>query len=282
MRSFRNVLEMLQATLAGQSASRSSSEGRLLLPMFGLAAALTVLSAGMAVALLSRPIGSDLGADLCSINEVPARSVSLIIDSSERLSYAQTASVTTLIRNALEELPVGSRLEIYRVGGADDPNPAASLSLCNPGRGIDANPFIGKPSAREKLWQEQFAEVISRTLSDELSSEGGSESPIMRAIQLAAMSPTFRAVEPSERSLIVVSDLVENSREVSFQDRVPSIDQFTDTLEYEAVRADLSSVEVHVLLRPSESQGDDQRALTDFWTHYFSSMGAELTTVVPL
>ena len=124
--------------------------------------------------------------------------------------------------------------------------------------------------------RDEFLAPLRQTLSVLLSVEGDSISPILEGVQVAAVS----AFQPREadipRQVLVVSDMIQNSRNLSFYRDPVDFGPLSRNPDYGTLRVDLTGVEVSVFLlaRRGGAGRIQGGTLRRFWEDYFLDQGA--------
>ena len=216
-------------------------------------------------------------ADNCPEDGRYAAQIAILVDPSDTLTTVQEGSGAPRLLEAIEnDAPETAEIRVYTVGQAGRGAPAAAMRVCKPAHPDDVSSVTGNPQRAERRYRDEFLAPLERTLAALLSVEGDSISPIIEAIQGAAVS----AFQPREanipRRLLVVSDMIQNSGNLSFYRDSANFGPLSRNPDYGTLRVDLSGVEVSVFLLARRGgagriQGGTLRA---FWEDYFLDQGA--------
>jgi len=206
-----------------------------------------------------------------------AAQIAILVDPSDTLTNVQEGSgaprVLELIQNGAPET---SEIRIYTVGQAGRGNTGAVLRVCKPAHPDDVSSVTGNPQLAERRYRDEFLAPLERTLDALLNVEGDSISPIMEGVQVAAVSAFQPRAADIPRQLLVVSDMIQNSRNLSFYRDPVDFGPLSRTPDYGTLRVDLSGVEVSVFLlaRRGTAGRIQGGTLRGFWEDYFLDQGA--------
>ena len=243
----------------------------------GAAVVLLVSFVGVAawIQLQQVPVGDDL----CPVGADPAAVWVILLDVTDAYSPVQREFVKNAFDTIKQEVAESGRLSLYLLGSSPvDLSPLRSI--CNPGGGDDGSPvewLTSNPRLRRERWEVGFNAPLDGALQSAFREEGASSSPILEQIQAIAVSG-LHPFDGVPRRLIVVSDFMHHTPELSHYQGVPDYERFRESGYYDQVRADLSGTEVQLLyVRRSGTLPQDAVAgHIDFWAAYFRDMNAVL------
>ena len=213
----------------------------------------------------------------------PSAVTVILIDATDGLSRVQRAAVNVRLGRVLGDLRLHEQIAVFRISSDGDPLQPV-LTLCRPTRPEEQNQLTGSAKQAQKTFETKFKQRIEAVLQGSLAQGGSDRSPIMEAIQGAAVA-SFQPVESSSarKRLVVVSDMLENGAGGSHYRGVPDFEAFEKTSEFAKTRSDLSGVEATVLyLRRDDGTSTQGRRHADFWASWFAAQGASLESVVPI
>jgi len=126
---------------------------------------------------------------------------------------------------------------------------AASAALCNPGDGRGLNEFTGNPGLAKRRWRERFREPLDEALNSSLLPQRSDTSPLLATLQGIAIDRfAGKAAGEIPKSLVIVSDMIENGKEYK---QYPPADlryqRFEATPVYLKLRTDLNGASVQIL-----------------------------------
>jgi hypothetical protein len=106
---------------------------------------------------------------------------------------------------------------------------------------------------------------------------GAEQSPILESIQSVALTELQKpGQEKLPKRLIVASDLLQNTTDVSFYRGLPEPKTFTDSAVFRRLRTDLSGVEVELwMLERSDAATTQPRSLADLWERIIGAEGGD-------
>jgi hypothetical protein len=139
----------------------------------------------------------------------------------------------------------------------------------------------GNPQKLEKQHREMFIEPMSQTFDRLMVASAAERSPILESVQSVALSEFQKGdLEGKDLRLVLASDLLQNTKRVSFYDGLPDAGEFVSTQAFQRVRTDLSGVEVELwMLQRDDSTQTQPRALPRFWEQVVEEQGGRVTRV---
>lgn len=205
----------------------------------------------------------------------------IMIDQTDALSAIQQASLRNELQKVQDEIPTHGKLEIYAVGNTVSKTLAPVFSMCNPGRGKDINPLFGNPQRVERQWKEAFAKPIDDILSALLNAPDAKESPILESIQSITVTAFNNpASERAERRLIVASDMIHYTPQLSLYHLPSDFASLRETDYIKKMHSDLRDVKVELLMfRRSNGAKVQNQEFIQFWDDFFKDQGASLERV---
>ena len=148
------------------------------------------------------------------------------------------------------------------------------LIKCNPGTIKDIKDSFKKYASNPKIiqdkWNKEFSEEIDKVIDDLLIDTVKPFSPIMEMIQKVSIN-AFSNLKSSENKLILFSDMLHNTNELSFYKTIPSFKQFSKTSYFSKIRTDLEknvSVEICQVRRDNNEYIQNSKEFKIFWTQY--------------
>ena len=137
----------------------------------------------------------------------------ILVDKSDPWSAVQAERLKRLVKQVGETLPADRLMSVFVFNDAFEPNFPALLALCNPGR--TASELIGNPRRDYVKWVEKFGRPLDEALAVLAQPAKGNLSPIAEAVG-DVLSRRENRVASGERSLVLVSDMLQNSAAFSF------------------------------------------------------------------
>ena len=216
-----------------------------------------------------------LDPDGCPADGPAAMQVAVVLDPSDTLSVVQRQSAISRLMGTLEGLPRGAEVRVYTVAGAGRERGGADLRTCKPAHPDEVSAVTGNPALATEAY-EAWREVIELRVGEALHEASEPESPIVEAIQFASVT-TFQPRDAvMDRRLLIVSDMVQHSSDISFFRNQPDFGAFSRNPSYGTLRVDLARVGVTVFLLARRGEAGRIQAgnLRTFWEDYFLDQGA--------
>lgn len=214
----------------------------------------------------------------------PAAVTVVLLDVSDDLPEPARLQVRTRLLDLADAMPTHGLLEL-RVLSPDDAAGRVLFSRCNPGTGEGLSSLTANPEAVRRTWDEGFRQPLTRLLEAGLPAAPADTSPIMRAIQRAALDHfDGRAAATREKRLVVVSDMIENTPAYSQYAGDLSFQRFAATPAFQDLRTDLAGADVTVLYVQRRPGGApfDTGAHIAFWNTWVETMRGRLVEAVKL
>ncbi len=142
----------------------------------------------------------------------------ILVDKSDPWSEVQAGRLKKLVKQIGEDLPAERLLSIYVFNDTFEPGFPPLISLCNPGR--TASELIGNPRRDYVRWVEKFGRPLDEALAQLTLPAKGNQSPIAEAVG-DVVSRRENRVASGERSLVLVSDMLQNSGQFSMFGNAP-------------------------------------------------------------
>ena len=242
-------------------------------------AAIGAVAALILVALFLRGQRPDraFDADNCPEDGRYAAQIAILVDPSDTLTNVQEGSGAPRLMEAIEDgAPATAEIRVYTVGRAGRGNASAVLRLCKPTHPDDVSSLTGNPGRAERRYRDGFLAPLRQTLAALLDVEGDTISPIVEAIQGAAVNAFQPRAADIPRQLLVVSDMIQNSRNLSFYRDSVDFGPLSRNPDFGTLRVDLAGVEVIVFLlaRRGGAGRIQGGTLRRFWEDYFLDQGA--------
>lgn len=245
-----------------------------------------VVGAGIAAMFLLRPEAVPRDAETMCPEAGPSRVTAILVDSTDRVGAVSRADIL----GQLDDLASGSEpdemivaYESQPISEAigSDPLPAL-LTVCNPGDPDTANELIQSPALIRKRLEERYREPLERLFQDLLDRLRAPSSPLMENVQAIAVTLlSRRSYDAAPKRLILVSDLLQHSDNLTFYDGLPEYAAFLGSPGADALGADLGDIEFEVFLiqREIHESLGGARGVLSFWERWIAEQGGELARV---
>jgi hypothetical protein len=207
--------------------------------------ALGVLGAGAYVYMTaSRPPALDR-ASLCPVDG-PRWMTVVLLDSTDEIPDIGKHEIRTVLLDMAETVPVYGLLEL-RLLDAKLPGGRQIFAKCNPGDGAGLSEYTANPRLAKKRWLEGFRQPLEEALDAGFRPMPGKTSPIMETVQRIAVDRfSGRAAEDAPKSLVLVSDMLENAPDYSQYSGDLSYSRYKASRAYKKLQTDLHGAEVTI------------------------------------
>jgi hypothetical protein len=206
----------------------------------------------------------------------------LLIDTTDPLNDAQKAAFDLILtRLAEKETPPGYLVSVFVLGDQFKTDAKPLVELCNPGDAQGHSQFTENLKQIQRRYRDRFLQPLFAQTAQMLRTEPAKESPILEMLQMVSLNAIAKRDVDGPRRLIVLSDLLQNSKPLSMYRDVPSYDDFAKSDYARKTRISFEGVEVEVWLLQNAS-GEKQKRLSEFWQRYFLDNGAVGFKLEPL
>lgn len=205
----------------------------------------------------------------------------VLIDDTDPITLERDEAAAFILKLA-EDAPRYSRFALYTLSDASAGKKEPALELCNPfGKTDRANKWTEDENELKRA-RNRFLREIKKITQSLLDVKEKPFSPIMEGIRFVAVSEFFPLKEDARRHLLIVSDMMQNTRDFSMFDKKQQkeFDQFKRRPYYRRLKTkalENARVSVFELTRDSAAQNDD---MIRFWKEYFRDQKTETTDFV--
>ena len=194
--------------------------------------------------------------------------------SSDPLNDAQKAAFDLILtRLAEKETPPGYLVSVFVLGDRFKTDAKPLIELCNPGDAQGHSELTENLKQIQRRYRDRFLQPLFAQTEHMLRTESAKESPILEMLQMVSLNAIERRDVDGPRRLIVLSDLLQNSKPLSMYRDIPAYDDFAKTDYAHKTRIGFKGVDVEVWLLQNAS-GEKQKRLGEFWQRYFLDNGA--------
>lgn len=172
----------------------------------------------------------------------------VLVDTTDELPVPARHEVLSVLDDLITTLPSYHLLDLRVM----DPAGSRSVSLfskCNPGDGKGLSEWTANPELARIKWIESFQQPAKEVIERVLTPGAEKSSPIMGAIQNIAIDRFSPArVERVPKSLIIISDMLEHTRDYSqYQNgRDLSFERYQRSPAYQKFQTDLHGAHVTI------------------------------------
>ena len=186
----------------------------------------------------------------------------ILIDKTDPWTTPSQQRLARLIRSLKTRLAVHERLSIHILDETGTYSPSPVFDMCNPGRADQANALYQNPRMMERKFEEKFAAPLDSLISTLTRPGRAPRSPLIETMK------GLRSGSAHEK-LIIVSDMMQNSEELSFYGRGHiHVDK---DLNMCRIADKYDSIEVYYINRPGIPISRRQKS-RQFWTECLSQM----------
>lgn len=217
---------------------------------------------------------------LCPIDGPHALTV-ILIDQTDSLNIIQQQAIRVRLKEIQMQTPRYGGIMLFLIGDTNRDLLRPIEYICNPGAVTDASPLYQNIHIIEQRWQ-IFAKRLEQIFNNFIQITAKTHSPIIENIQSIALTNFVTTKLNIPKRLILVSDLLQHSQELSFYQRIPNFSHINSEL-FHKLHSPLTGVEIEILyLRRSTKQAIQSKDLIKFWQQYLESNGGSLTRVVSI
>jgi hypothetical protein len=237
-----------------------------------ITACLVALGIGVGLAALMQariPILDPVTA--CALGRATSGSTVVVIDRTDPDTPPQAAALRERLRQLEEELEPNELVSVWVISDLPEGSLRRVFCRCFPGR--QANALLQSRRRVAKRCDSLFSQPLHDLAAGLPGPERAPRSPILEALCTLGRAELGGTAGP--RRLLVVSDLWQNSRPVSFYPRIPTFTAFRSSPGSDRLIPDLRGVDVELLRTPRA--GEDlgvELQLLRFWEACLKAAGA--------
>lgn len=209
---------------------------------------------------------------------VPDSVTVLLVDVTDPMNLPQRQDFLNQLDSLVEQIPRYGKLVIAKVDPVSDRLLSPVITKCNPGRSQDVSEVSGNPAKLEAMHRDQFVRPLRDAFDGLTSASGAPRSPILESIQSINLTELQRGVaKDGARKLVVASDLLQHTSEMSFYKELPDADELLSSAAFSRVRTDLRGTDVELwMLQRSDSKLTQPRRLPELWDRIIQIQGGRL------
>lgn len=235
---------------------------------------------GVTAFKLTRPKSVD-ASSLCPAAG-PAGHFVLLIDKTDPLNFTQKQAFTELLREVIQKkTPEGYLLSVFVLGEDFKDNAEPVIELCNPGTGEDKSEYTSNKRKAHRQYEERFLVPLTKQAESLVATESAKASPVFEMLQMVSINSFRKHDVKGERRLIIVSDMLHNTPQMTMYRGPVDYDAFANTDYGRKVGLQMPDVKVELNVLMNSPQLQTKRNLA-FWEAYFNKAGARIVAVRPL
>jgi hypothetical protein len=212
----------------------------------------------------------------------PTGHIVLLVDKTDPLTFTQKQAFQQRLRDLVaRRTPPGTLLSVFVLGEDFRATARPLVELCNPGSGAGASPLTANPAQLERQYDDRFIAPLMAETEALQSATPAHWSPLFEMLQMVGINAFEARDVKGPRRLVVMSDLLHNTPELSMYRGIPDFEAFSRTAYGVKTEARLPGVQVEldVLMNTPALQ---TRRLVEFWEPWFDRAGARVVRVDPL
>ncbi len=257
-----------------QVSSRRLKEHRQGIVIFSFAALLA--ASLMCIYFYYAQKQESIDADTFCKKGIPEQVTVVLIDHTDQFNEVQKADLERELFNvANNKIAKNTWLKLIAVSSDPTELLKAEAPFCNPGDDRTVSNLTGNKQKAKKLYEIKYKKKIEAMLQDMLDTKSANASPIMEALQAAAVTTFKGESAPVIKKLILVSDLLQHTDEFSMYKEIPDFSSFKQSSYWKKIKSDFSKVEVEILfIRRDGADSLQNSKLIKFWAAYFAEQDA--------
>lgn len=205
----------------------------------------------------------------------------LLVDVTDPMNLAQRQDFANQLTRLKNSIPRYGKLIVAKVDPTGDRLLTPVITRCNPGTADDVSSTTGDPAAVQKQWAEGFDKPLNEAFDRIATASGAGQSPILESIQSVALTELQKpGFEKTPKRLIVASDLLQNTGDISFYRDLPDPKAFTESGPFRRMRTDLRGVDVELwMLERSDAASTQPRSLAELWERIIDAEGGDVRRI---
>lgn len=211
----------------------------------------------------------------------PSAIYAIVLDSTDAIGDVTRSQLRSELLTKARAMPQYAALELYVAG--DNPTKLLKpvFKRCNPGDPSHVSWFDDNPKWAKDEFEQKYILPFSQTLDRQLVFETTDRSPIFEGLQAVSIAAFPAGTEKLPRTLILVSDLLQNSPQFSVYKSF-RVEQATEAARYYHAALGGVDVEIFRISRRNEISLQLDNKFGAFWTTWFAESGASLQSITPL
>ncbi len=212
----------------------------------------------------------------------PAALTAILVDATDQVGAISRADVLAHLNEYVETSREDELVLAYEAKPVGEEVGDPLLSVCHPGDPDQASEWTENPRLIRRRLEERFRRPLEELFADLLGREAAATSPLMESVQSVAVSVLARyEYADIPKRLILVSDLMQNTDNLSFFRQAVDYDAFAGAVGADALSTDLRGTAVEILFvqRAAHRRLEDTRGLIAFWQRWIEAQGGTVNRV---
>ncbi|MFC5576760.1 hypothetical protein ACFPOA_01865 [Lysobacter niabensis] len=244
--------------------------------------AIVVASLGVIAFFYFRAVVSHRTLDEATLCPTQPDSVTvLLVDVTDPMNLPQKQDFTNQLDLLVEQIPRYGKLVVAKVDPVSERLLVPVITRCNPGSSEDVTEVSGNPKKLKQMHDERFVAPLRSAFDQLVTASSAPRSPILESIQSVNLTELQRgAKEGAGKRLVVASDLLQHTSEISFYRALPDSDDLIQSPAFDRVRTDLRGTDVELwMLQRGDSKRTQPRGLPELWEKIIGVQGGRLMRV---
>ena len=258
---------------------RNKTNNSLPIVIIGLSLALFAVLIYQYMQFVQDKIDTDPATN-CRADGFFPRDTVILLDATQAVSQAQLEGISNQLESVIRESMIHERFTIYFL--QDEPERfQPKLLVCNPGTGQNLSSATNNLRKLLEHYEESFKAPVKGSIDGLDGVASSKSSPIMEMLKFVGLR-TFARSTSSDKRLILVSDMVENTDSYSqYLNRKLNFDELSKTPYFREMRPRLTDVFIDVLyIERSELSGiQNGDHISKFWQPFVRRSGGQINKV---
>jgi hypothetical protein len=190
----------------------------------------------------------------------------IVVDTSSQFNADQKQALNGFSDKILNSIPKYTELKLYKMTDSGVSNKDLLLSVCSPGDPKEVNQWTQNQKIAMQNWKIGFAKKIDEEFKSISNSQGLNKSPIIESIRSVSLLE-FGGDNQKSKSLIVISDFVQNSKILNMYSTAVDFNTFKSSPEYAESISRLVGVKTELLILENEPKIQNDK-FKDFWKQF--------------
>lgn len=205
-------------------------------------------------------------ADLCPESGAVEQTI-VLVDATDKIAPITQTEIMTRVTDLANSTKKWARFEL-RVLTPGSERTNTLFSRCNPGDGSELDEYTGNPEMARKKWASQFSGPLRDAMARSMAGEGAETSPIMAGVQqIAVERMSSEQAQSVANTVIVVSDMLENSEYFSVYQSGPDFEAFRASPAHNRFASNLAGANVAMWFVERETKVSSVQ-LVEFWMQW--------------
>jgi hypothetical protein len=229
-----------------------------------------ILGGGAYMALTKRSVDKESGCLKDGYDTI----TTVLVDLTDPVTPVQAAAIKNILMKVRDAVPKYGRLEVYPLEPVATKTIAPLFAACSPGTGKDVDSKLyGNPELADKNFTKKFASKLQEVVENLQKLPPQNNSPILEGIQSVAVTSLGTPKSgAAQKHMIIISDLIHHTSQLSMYQGAPQFQKFRTTQYYQQIKPQLLGAKVDFYILARETMRDVQKLpLINFWVEYVTA-----------